>query len=489
MKRAPIADRADRNAAILHSADAKASSRKQGNSVTTDSDASNKSSLKKIKLSTRKDSHKAERLDGPKAEEHALVSPVSPSLKRSADAGQAVHSQASSARILATSMPLLHGADSKLTTTLSPPGPVPADIPVNQRSSQTGPDAEPAQASNDDRRQQWLQRDQPSFIFDEITDPSLLALFDTAVPESPAAQAAPQLGKREQAQRLQPVAAAIKKGLEGVLADVMKQFMTAAKQESVPKGEFYKAYNALSEMVQVFNRAKIAAADGREPVMLAELATIRSRLDEFLRLGFMDGARHFSIEKQEKDALRKGLQGLLAQCRQWLHDDEEENARTWSPSLAPSSPETRQRALSSPVRPGEPRVQAEDSRISRLSLNLSGHLSPRPSQHRIGPASPGAAATASPASTPPASPLNSPIASPVVSPRESSKSFRLSALIGATLSPRSRDPGRRESPVKGHARKSLQIEPGSLAELLHQPGDKPATQDKALPQKNSKTFY
>lgn len=496
MKRTSTADRADKNAAMFHSTDGKASTVKHENSATTDGDASSKSSCKKIKLSTRKESSKVEKLSQPKAEQHALISPESSSsssLTHSVDAGQAAPSQAVGVRKLTASAPVLHGTGGKLPATAETASPAPAYMPAKERSSQPRPDLELTQTGNDSRRQEWLQRDQQSFIFDEITDPSLLALFDMVAPVSPTVQTAPQLSDREQARRLQPIAHAITRALEGVLADVMRKFMSATKRDAVPKTEFQEAYNAFAAMMQVFNRAKIAAVDGKEAGMLAELKTIRSTLDEFLRLRFHEGARYFGIEKQEKEALGKALNALLTQCGKWLDGDEEEIVSPWSPSLAPSSPETRQRAVSSPVKPSESWPQTEDGRASKLSLNLSGHIIPRPSQHRIGPPSPASAATASATSTPPGSPLTSPVASPVaspvVSPKESSKSFRLSALIGSTLSSRSRDAGRKEPAVKGHARKSLQIEPGSLAQMLPQQSDKPVTQDKAMPQKNNKTLY
>lgn len=493
MKRVPTADRVERNTAFIHAADGKAGSEKKEDGVTAGGDGSAKLAFKKIKLSSRKESSKAEKLNSPRAEQDALISPVSSPVRQSTNAGQTPPSLAFSAWKPTTSMPQLLGAGSKPPAPPAPSNPAPTHMPVTQPSGQAKPAMEPAHASNDDRRQQWQQRDQPSFIFDEITDPSLLRLFDTAGPGSQTAQAPPQPSERDQARQLQPIAAAIKEAIEGVLADVMKQFMTAVKGENGAKQELYKAFNAFSEMMQVFNRAKIAAIDGKEVEMQAELRTIRSTLEKFLRLGFTDVTQHFSIEKHEKDGLKKGLQGLLALCRQWLHEKGEEHVRPCSPSLAPSSPETRQRAISSPVRSSEPWVRTEDSKTSKPSLHLSMQLSPRASQHRIGPASPGAAATPSPTSTPPGSPLTSlgvsPVSSPVASPRESSKSFRLSALIGATLSPRSRDAGRRESPVKGQARKSLQIAPGTISESLHQQSDKTATQDKATIQNNNETLH
>lgn len=499
MKRASTLDRPGRQAAMRHAAGAKTTTGKEEDSVTTDGDASSKSSSKKIKSGTRKDSNTAGNLGHVKAIEHALASPVSPAAEKSTDAGQAASFHAASVRKLTASMPVLLGADSRLPARTGTGSPAPAALPVKERSSHAQPDAEPPQAAGDSRRQQWLQRDQPSFIFDEITDPSLLALFDPVVPGSPTAQAAQQLGEREHRRQLQPIAHAIKRALEGVLADLTRKFMTAVKRDGTPTAELQEAHHAFSEMMQVFNRAKIAAVDGKEADMFAELTIIRATLDQFLRLRFKEVARHSSIEKLEMETLRTGLQALLAQCREWLHEDEEETVRPWSPSLAPSSPETRQRALSSPVKPSEPWRQTEDGRTGRLSSSLSGNLSPRPSQHRMGPASPGRAATASPTSTPLNTPLSTPLSSPltspivspkaVASPKESSKSFRISALLGSTLSPRSRDPERRESPVKGHARQSSLTDPDSRADLPSQHNDKPVTQERAVTQKNSKTLY
>jgi hypothetical protein len=503
MKRASTLDRSDRPAAVRHAVVATAGTGKEENIVTTDGDALDKSPSKKIKLRTRKESKPVGNQSQVKTIEQALVSPVSPPIAKAKDAGQVVPSHAASVRKPAASVPVLRGADSRLASTADTARAAPADMPVKEHPSQIQTDAEPSPISSDSRRQEWLQRDQQSFIFDEITDPTLLALFDTMVPGSPTAQAAQQLSERERMRQLQPIAHAIKRALEGVLAEVMRKFMTAASRDGIPTLELQNAHHAFSEMVQLFNRAKIAAVDGKEADMLAELTTIRSSLEEFLRLRFKEGARHFSIEKPERETLRTGLHDLLAQCREWLHEDGEENARPWSPSFAPTSPEPRQRAVSSPVRPSEPWTQTEDGKTGRLSSSLSGQLSPRPSQHRIAPSSPGAATAASPTSTPVSSPFTSPSASPftspvvspvmspkaVASPRESSKSFRFSGLIGAALSPRQRDAGRKESSVKGHARQSLLTDPGARADLASQQSDKPVTQEKLAPQKSSKTLY
>jgi hypothetical protein len=503
MKRAPTLDRSGRQAVIRHTVDAQATTGKEENSVTTDGDAFGKSPSKKIKLSTIKESKPVGNLSQEKTTEQVLVSPVSPPISEAADARQAAPSHAAAVRKPAASVPVLRGADSKLPSTADTACPAPADMPVQEHASKTQPDVEPPRIANDSRRQEWLQRDQQSFIFDEITDPSLLALFDTTVPGSPTAHAAQQLSEREHIRQLQPIAHAIKRALEGVLADVMRKFMTAARRDAVPTMEFQDAHHAFSEMVQLFNRAKVAAVDGNEADMLAELTSIRSALDEFLRLRFKEGARHFSIEKLERETLRTGLHDLLAQCREWLHEDEKEKVSAWSPSLAPSSPEARQRAVSSPVKPSEPWEQTEDGKTGRLSSSLSGQLSPRSSQHRIGPTSPGAAAAASPTSTPVTSPFTSPSASPftspvvspimspkaVVSPKESTKSFRFSALIGSVLSPRPRDAGHKESPAKGHSRQSLLTDPGARADLPSQQSDKPFTHEKPTPQKSNKTLY
>ena len=479
----------------------------------TDGDALSKPPSKKIKLSTKKESSLVGNLSQAKKMEQALVSPVSPPIAEATDAGQAAPPHAAPLRKVTSSVPALRSADSKLPVTATTASPAPAGMAVKGYSSQTQPDEEPARIANDSRRQEWLQRDQQSFIFDEITDPSLLALFDTTAPGSPTAHSAQQLTEREQMRQLQPIAHAIKRALEGVLADVMKKFMSAGRRDGMPTAQFQEAHHAFSEMVQLFNRAKVAAVDGKEADMLAELTSIRSSLDEFLRLRFKEGARHFNIEKLERERLRTGLHDLLSQCREWLHEDEYEyeKARPWSPSFAPLGPEARQRAVSSPVRPSEPWTHTEDGRTARLSSSLSAQLSARPSQHRFGPNSPRAAAAASPTSTPISSPFTSPSASPftspvvsatlspilspvlspkaAMSPKESTKSFHISALIGSVLSPRPKDAGRRDSTVKVHARQSLLTDPGSHADLPSQQGDNPVPQEKVMPQKSSKTLH
>jgi hypothetical protein len=386
-------------------------------------------------------------------------------------------------------MPVLRGASSKLAATTRTEVPLPAsvDMPVNGSPSHTQQDLLSPGTATGNRRQQWLEQNQHSFIFDEITDPLLLALFDTGagVAASPPAATLPPLSEREHKQQFQPIANAIKKALEGILADVMRKFMTAAKRDGIPKPEFQEAHHAYSEMLQMFNRAKVAAVDGQEARMLAELRTICPAMEEFLRLRFKNVVQHFSTEKTEREAMKSGLRTLLAQCREWLHDDKEKAIRPWSPALAPSSPEARQRAVSSPAKPSEPMTQTESDRTERLSSSLSGHISPRSSQHRIGPYSPSAAATPSPTSTLLTSPLTSPVTSPVLnpkavaSPKESAKSFRICALIGSPLSPRSKDAGRKESPVKGHARQSLQNDSTSRSNSSAQHSEMPVTPEKA----------
>ncbi|MFL6717373.1 MAG: hypothetical protein ACJ8G3_13540 [Burkholderiaceae bacterium] len=488
-------------------AQAKPSKSKEDSSVTTDGDALSKPPSKKIKLGTKKESSLAGNLSQAKKMEQALVSPVSPPTAEATDAGQAAPPHAAPVRKVTSSVPVLRSADSKLPAKASTASPAPAEMAVKGHSTQGQPDEEPARIANDSRRQDWLQRDQQSFIFDEITDPSLLALFDTAVPGSPTAHAAQQLTEREQVRQLQPIAHAIKKALEGVLADVMRKFMHAGSRDGMPTVQSQEARHAFSELVQLFNRAKVAAVDGKEADMLDELTSIRSSLNEFLQLRFKEGTRHFSIEKQERERLRTGLHDLLLQCREWLHEDENESTRPWSPSFAPLDPEARQRAVSSPIRPSEPWTLTEDGRTGRLSSSLSAQLSARPSQHRFGPTSPGAAAAASPTSTPISSPFTSPSASPftspvvspilspilsskaAMSPKESTKPFHISALIGSVLSPRPKEAGRKESAVKGHARQPVLTDPGSHADLPSQQSDKPVPQEKVMPQKSSKTLH
>jgi hypothetical protein len=370
-------------------------------------------------------------------------------------------------------------------------------------SSSSDPRQEPCSlvTSNSSRRQQWLEKDQPSFIFDEITDPLVLTLCDTAIQAGPLTATMGKLNERERKQQFQPIANAIKKALETVLADVMRKFMMARQRDGIPKPEVQEAHHAFSEMVQMFNRAKVAAVDGQEAMMLAELRSIRPALEELITLRLKNLVQHFGAEKDEREALKSGLRALLGQCREWLHEDMEETVRPWSPSSAPASPGARQRAISSPVKPSEPWAQNESDRADRLSSSLSGHMSPRPSQHRIGTSSPSASLTPgstsrsllSPADSPVASPVISPVTSPVLnptavnSPKEGAKSFRLSALLGASLSPRSRDGGRKESPVKAQARQSLLNDSTSRASLPAQQGDMSAIPETAVTEKNDKS--
>lgn len=225
--------------------------------------------------------------------------------------------------------------------------------------------------------------------------------------------------------------------------------------------------------------------------MVAELNSICPALEKFIARGLKDAIQHFSAERSEKEDLKKGLRTLLAQCREWLGEEKEDAVRPWSPSFAPSSPQGRQRSVSSPVQANESWAEIEGGKMSRLSASFSGPISLHPSQHRIGPSILGTTATLSPTSTPSGSPLTSPVQSPkaVVSPKESTKSFRLSALIGSSVSPRAKDASRKDSPVKVQSRQPLLNESTSHSSPSVQQGDKPATPEKAKTEKSKKKFH
>lgn len=208
--------------------------------------------------------------------------------------------------------------------------------------------------------------------------------------------------------------------------------------------------------------------------MLDELKNIQPALAHFIKDRLKKVIQHLGAEKAERDALKSGLRALLHQCGEWLHQDEEETARPWSPSNAPASPGARPRAVSSPVKLGEAWPQVESNTADRLPVSMPGQLSPRPSQHRMGPSSPNAGLTSGTTSSPLSSPLTSPVTSPVTnsrtvtSPKESLKSFRLSAVLA---SPRSKDTARMEPLVKGHASPSSFSESTSRSILPAQHGD------------------
>lgn len=489
MKRASTLDKHGRHSAEQNAAAAKASLGKEENNVTGDSRASGNSPFKKIKLSIRKDSASARNVSQSEEPEQRPGSPLSSPRKEAENAGQTPQSPVAAMRN--ASMPVLRNAGSKPSTTTSAALAVP-DSAGTQAQSSSGPSQQrplSPETAVSSRRQQWLEQDKPSFVFEEITDPTLLALFDKQVPALASAATTPQLSDREQARQLQPIANAIKTALEGVLAGVVRKFMKATSQHGVPTDAYQAAHHEFSELIQMFNSAKMAAVDGQEGKMIAELQAISSALDRFIVGGLNNAIEQFGCDKSEKAKLKAELRTLLAQCREWHGEDREEAVRPWSPSFAPSSPQGRQRSVSSPSKANEPWAETESSRINRLSASFPGPISPHPSQHRISLSLPAASATLSPASTPPGSPLASPVQSPksVASPKESVKPFRLSTLIGSPGSPRSKEASRKESSVKGLARQSSASESTSHSSLPGQHSDKRAEKDKEKAEKSRKT--
>jgi hypothetical protein len=492
MKRVATLGRTERQASVPSAEAAEASTGKEENKAQGNEGTSGHPPSKK--LASRKDSAPVKSTSHPKGMEPGLASPVSSHRKEAADARQTTPSHAASLPNPHASPPVLRNMDSKQTTITATEmrASLSANGMVNGSSNHTPHEAYRPATANDGRRQQWQEKEQHSFIFDEITDPVLLTLFEPATLAAPPSAGNAQQSEREQRQRLQPIATAIKKALESVLADVMRKFMGAGKRDGIPKPEVQEAHHVFSEMVQMFNRAKVAAVDGQEARMLEELRGIRPVLEEFLTLRLKNVVQHLSAEKEEMEALKSGLRALLHQCGKWLDADEEETIRPWSPSNAPASPGARQRAVSSPVKPSEPWAQVESNTTDRLSLSLSGHLSPRPSQHRIGPSSQSAGLMSRATSSPLASPLTSPVTSPVTnskavtSPKEGSKSLRFSALLASPLSPRSRDGGRKESPVKGPAMPSSLSDSASRSSLSAQHGDTSVPTKPGVSEKTSK---
>lgn len=493
MKRAPTLDKHGKQSAEQYAAAAKASISKEENNVTADNKTSGQSPFKKLKLSVRKDSASAKNIAQSEETEQRPSSPVSSPRREPSDVRQTAQSHGAAMRSPNASVPVLRNASGKpaATTETAVAVPASADMPGRAGSGPSQENCISPETSNASRRQQWLEQDKPSFTFDEITDPSLLALFDTVVPAVATAATAPQLREREQKQQLQPIAQAIKKALESVLADVTRKFMTTGKQEGIPKPELQKAHHAFSELMQMFNRAKVAAVEGQEAMMMTELQNICPALEQFIARGLKDAIQHIDAEKSDKEVLKTGLRTLLAQCRAWLGEPKEETARPWSPSFAPSSPQARQRSVSSPVKATEPWAQPESGNMSKMSASFSGPLSSHASQHRIGLPGPGITSTPSPTSTPLSSPLASPVQSPtvVVSPKASAKSFRLSALIASPVSPRSREASRKDFSVKGQARQSSLNESTSHSSLPVQQSDKPAIPEKAKTEKSKKPLH
>jgi hypothetical protein len=485
MKRASTFDKHGTQLAEQYAAAAKASISKEENNVTADNKASGNSPFKKIKLSVRKESALAKSASYSEDTEQRPTSPVSSPHRETASVRQTTPSRAAAMRSPNASVPVLRDASSKLSTTTEGAEVVPASADTQLQASSSPAQGNLLSPGTDkaSRRQQWIDQDKLSFVFDEITDPSLLALFDTPVPAFTPAATEPQLGERDKKRQLQPIADAIKNSLEKIFADVTRKFMEPTRQEGVPTREYHEARHAFSVLMQMFNNAKKFAADGQEADTFAELQKICPALDQFIEGSLKDAIPHFSGEKSEKANLKKELRQLLAQCRNWLGEDAEEAVQTWSPSFAPSSPQGRQRSVSSPVKAKEPWAETESGKTSRLSASFSGPINAQPSQHRIGPSIPGAPVALSPTSTPSGSPLTS----PVKSPKESSKSlFRLSALIGSPGSPRAKDASRKDSSLKSLSSQSLVNESTSHSTLTLQQGDKPATPEKAKTEKSKK---
>lgn len=489
MKRVATPSSTERHASVPSAEAARASSSKEGNKAARDRETSGYSPSKKLKLGPRKESAPIQLTRPPGATESTLASPVSPHREESMDVRQRTQSHATSLLNFSASPPVLRSTDQRRTThpaneTSASPS---ANAMPDGTSDHVAREAHPPATTNDGRRQQWQEKNQSSFIFDEITDPVVLALAEPVALASPPAASNAQQTERDQRQRLQPIAAAIKKALENDLAEVIRKFMVAGKRDDIARSEVQEAHHVFSEITQMFNRAKVAAVDGQEDRMRDELTLFQTALGNFIKDRLKKVIQHLGAEKAERDALKSGLRALLRQCGEWLHQNEAETARPWSPSNAPASPGTRQRAVSSPLKPSEAWAQAESDAADRLSLSMPGHLSPRPSQHRIGTSSPSASLTPGATSSPLASPLTSPVTSPVTnskavtSPKENFKSFRLSTLLS---SPRSKETARLETPGKGQSRPSSFSESTGRSVLSSPQGD---TAVPAKPGINEKT--
>lgn len=491
MKRAPTIDKHGRQAAEQYASAAKASLSNEENNPAAESKASGNSPFKKIKLSVRRESASARQSSHAEEAEQRPGTPVSSPRRETVHAGQMPQPDRAAMCHSGASMPVLRDAGSTHAAMAAAAAAVAAE---KQPQVPPGPAETTLSVPGTDtaaRRQQWLAQDKPSFVFDEITDPVLLALCDQPAPAAASAASAPQPGDRERKRQFKPVADGIKAALEGVLAKGVRRFMEASRQDNARTAQFQAAHHAFSELIQLFNKAKIAAVDGKEAEMIAELRAICPALEQFMTQHLKDVARQFNAEKSEREALKTGLHGLLDQCREWLGEHGEDAGPTWSPSVAPSSPQSRQRSASSPAKPNEPWAGIETAKASRLSATFPGPIGFHPSQHRLtAVAVPGAAPTPSPASTPPGSPLGSPVHSPkaVVSPKDNAKSFRLSTLLGSPGSPRAKDASRRDSSVREQNRKSLLGESASQSSLPAHQDDKPATAEKAKTEKSKKKF-
>ena len=318
------------------------------------------------------------------------------------------------------------------------------------RDAELHPDQNTAEAGAGpgNRRDLWLQRAAPSFIFDDITDPALLSLFQPPSASSPASdadarlsEAQDRLAERERKRKLALVGDAMTRQVQGVLADFIREFSNAAAKGGEQTERYAQARQTFYQVLKVFNSAKVAAYAGDRDDMVVKLEEAQSGWSAFARVDFKHVAKVFQKSSQDTAALKRALAALLVQCSHWLADDD-----TASPPASPAGGSSgRQRACSTPVKPSAGWADPELKDLAGAGGKPSEPHSPRSAQHRLAhsfTAAPGAAPRAASGPSPLASPTGSPPATPVHSPRSSASlqhAFLVPGVLG-TLAASVRDP-------------------------------------------------
>lgn len=319
-----------------------------------------------------------------------------------------------------------HGCSSPRSSLRAPDQPGPPVSPREQAPAMSSS----SQESGAGRRELWLANEKFSFVFDEITDTNVLALADVPAADEPdtraiATESLARLTEKARRNGLTLIAQEIQRGIEGPLGLVMKGFMQASKSHEGEQS-YQAARESFYELPRLLQAAKIAATNGEEAAMSSKLSEAEVRISSFVEQHFRHAAQVFNAEKSEKIAMKRGLADLAANCRAW-----KEKATIPAPGGQPApSPDTRQRAQSSPVRPAVPWAGVETKPARQSSLRHSDATSPRSSFHRVRSVNGDGSPAGSLAASPPPSPTASPIKSPLTSPRGAGKSSRPASVIG-----------------------------------------------------------
>lgn len=312
-----------------------------------------------------------------------------------------------------------------------------------------------------ERRGQWISREQLSFVFDEITDPAILALSSgsalatdaTEPPHAPSAQLAEQLAEKARKHALANLAKEIQRALEGPLANIIRQFMQIRPQQQQDHSDYESASKAFYELMPALQLAKVAAMNGNEAEMLSQLEKAQEQIAAWIATHWKPASRQFKVEKAVKAELKNDLVELLDDCDRWR-----KGANAAKDNAPPLSPNSRQRSHSSPLKPGAAWSSVEAKPSQQTLLRHADATSPKSSHHRIKPTSGEASQSASPAS--------SPVASPVSSPRAPGKHGRPASVIGIMPVSPPREPEQTKPVVKAL---SSSLQPRGVSSALFKP--------------------